>query len=146
MGSAVTLEVDGTVPARWLGRISPSARRCRSLVHCPSVSSAVLVLCTVSGEAEGRRLARDLVDRRLAACVNMVPAITSIYRWQGEVEEAAECLLLIKSTRDAYVQLRDALIELHSYDVPEVLAVDIAAGSPPYLDWLMAQVAVSEDS
>jgi len=99
-------------------------------------SSFRLVLTTVSSEEEGRHLARALVERRLAACVNVVPNLTSVYHWQGVVEEAAEVLLLIKTTEERLSALEAALGELHSYEVPELLVLAPESGSQAYLAWL----------
>lgn len=95
-----------------------------------------IVLSTAGSEEEARKIAGHMVERRLAACVNIVPQIESIYRWQGKVEEAREWLLLIKTTADRFPAVRDALRELHSYDVPECIAIAIADGSAGYLDWI----------
>ncbi len=81
-----------------------------------------------------------LVDERLAACVNVLPAIQSIYRWQGNVERAQEVLLLIKSTGERFPALRERIEQVHSYDTPEIIAVPITEGSEKYLTWLGAQV------
>jgi periplasmic divalent cation tolerance protein len=99
-----------------------------------------VVLTTVSSEEEGRRLARALVERRLASCVNVIPNLTSVYRWQGAVEEAAEALLLIKTTQERLPALEAALSELHSYEVPEFLALAPEAGSQAYLAWLLNSI------
>ena len=102
----------------------------------PAVRLA-LVTCPVdSAEA----LARALVDARVAACVNVLPAITSIYRWQGEVSRDDEALLLIKTTDAAFESLRREVIARHPYEVPEVIALDVAHGHPPYLAWVAASV------
>ena len=96
-----------------------------------------VVLVTCSSVAEARRLSRALVDARLAACVNIVPgAVESIYRWKGRIESARERLLLIKTSRKRLAGLQAAVQRLHSYDVPEIIAIPIAAGSRAYLAWL----------
>src|SRR5258705_2300363 len=89
---------------------------------------------------EARRIAQELIERRLAACVNIVPQIESVYRWQGEVESATEWLLIIKTTADAFDKLRDAIGKLHSYDVPECIQLAIEDGSAAYLDWITNSV------
>jgi periplasmic divalent cation tolerance protein len=81
-------------------------------------------------------LARELLSRRLAACVNVVGPIQSIYRWKGEVEEAQEFLLLIKTTAERAAAVREAIVELHSYDVPELIQLSIESGLPEYLRWI----------
>jgi periplasmic divalent cation tolerance protein len=95
-----------------------------------------LVLTTASSKEEARRLAKMLVERRLAACVNIVPNINSIYRWKEKVEESQEFLLLMKTTESAIPKLRDAIQELHSYEVPECIVLLIEEGSAAYLDWI----------
>lgn len=102
--------------------------------------SVRLVLTTVGSLDDGKEMARSLVERRLAACVNFVPNLTSIYRWQGEVEEANEVLLLIKTTENHLPALEAAIRELHSYDVPEFLVLSVESGSRPYLAWLLDSV------
>jgi periplasmic divalent cation tolerance protein len=87
-------------------------------------------------------LGRRLVDERLAACVTVVPSVTSIFTWQGKREEAAESLLMIKTRRDAYQTLQQRVLELHPYSVPEVLAVSVDAGAPAYLQWVHDSVLV----
>jgi periplasmic divalent cation tolerance protein len=95
----------------------------------------VLVTCASAGEA--RRIARSVVTRRLAACVNVLPTpVESIYRWKGKVETAREVLLVIKSSRKRMAALRAEVQRLHSYEVPEIIALPIVAGSPAYLAWL----------
>ena len=95
-----------------------------------------IVLSTAGSEEEARKIARQLVERKLAACVNIVPQIESIYRWQGRVEEAREWLLLVKTTAERFPAVRDALRELHSYDLPECVAIAIEDGSSGYLQWI----------
>jgi periplasmic divalent cation tolerance protein len=96
-----------------------------------------VVLVTCGSAAEAKRIARTVVQARLAACVNILPgSVTSIYRWEGKVETAKELLLLIKTSRKRLAKLRAAVERLHSYDVPEFIALPIAAGSRKYLDWM----------
>jgi periplasmic divalent cation tolerance protein len=100
-----------------------------------------LVLTTAASAEEARKIAHALVDRRLAACVNIIPKIESIYRWEGKVEESQEYLLLIKTTAQAFPALREAIQELHSYEVPECIALAIEEGSEAYLKWIDASVS-----
>jgi periplasmic divalent cation tolerance protein len=99
-----------------------------------------IVLSTVGSEDEARNIANHLVENRLAACVNIVPQIESIYRWQEKVESAREWLLLIKTTAERFPAVREAIRELHSYELPECIAVNIEEGSPLYLQWLADSV------
>jgi periplasmic divalent cation tolerance protein len=101
-----------------------------------------IVLTTAGSEEEAQKIARHLVERRAAACVNIVPQITSIYRWKNNVEEAREWLLIVKTTADAFEEVRDAIAELHSYEVPECVCLTIEDGSPSYLDWIAESVSV----
>jgi periplasmic divalent cation tolerance protein len=105
-----------------------------------TAASIRIALTTVGSLEEGRRIARELVERRLAACVNLVPNLTSVYRWQGAVEEAEEVLLVMKTTEERLAALEAAVRELHSYDVPEFLALRVDSGSRLYLDWLFGSV------
>lgn len=98
----------------------------------------LLALCTCPDAATAERLASALVDERLAACVNILPGITSVYRWDGRVERDAEVLLLIKTVVARFEAVRERLVALHPYEVPEVIATPIAAGLPAYLDWIAA--------
>jgi periplasmic divalent cation tolerance protein len=100
-----------------------------------------LVLTTTSSQEEARRIAHALVERRLAACVNVVSRVDSIYRWKEKVEEAQEFLLLIKTTESAVDQLREAIQELHSYEVPECIVLPIESGSEKYLNWIDESVS-----
>ena len=98
--------------------------------------SAIVVFCTCPDEATAERIASTLVAERLAACVNRIPGIDSIYRWEREVHRDSEVLLLIKTTRERFDALRERIVALHPYELPEVIAVDIALGHTPYLDWI----------
>jgi periplasmic divalent cation tolerance protein len=100
------------------------------------LSGRVVALSTVGSAEEADRLARALVERRLAACVNVVPGVVSHYRWQGELQRDEERLLVIKTRAERIGALRDALRELHPYELPELVAFEISAGSPEYLKWL----------
>ena len=103
-------------------------------------TAACLVLVTCPAR-HAPRIASALVKRRVAACVNVLPGIQSVFRWQGKVEEAAESLLLIKTTRRRYRALERAVRELHPYELPEVIALSIPRGFPPYLAWLAQAVS-----
>jgi periplasmic divalent cation tolerance protein len=98
----------------------------------------LVVLCTCPDEATATRIARTLVQERLAACANALPGVVSIYRWQGELQEDREVLLLIKSNAGAWVALEARIRELHPYELPEVVAVPIERGSATYLSWLQS--------
>jgi periplasmic divalent cation tolerance protein len=102
------------------------------------MTNAIVVLCTCPNQEEAASLARRLVERKLAACVTVLGAARSYYRWQGAIESCEECLLLIKTSRDQFEVLRRAIEAAHSYQVPEVLALPVIAGSPNYLEWLAA--------
>lgn len=98
--------------------------------------SFLIVLVTCPNRAVARRLGTTLVKRRLAACVNVVPGIESVFWWNGKLDRCREALLLIKTTAARFERLRRAVIELHPYDVPEVIALPILKGHPAYLDWV----------
>jgi periplasmic divalent cation tolerance protein len=104
------------------------------------MTDKIVVLNTCASEAEAERLARLLLDQRLAACVSIIPRLRSLYRWKGAVESSEECLLLIKSSRALCDRLCAAIEKEHSYAVPEVLALPVLAGAGPYLDWLTANL------
>ena len=99
-----------------------------------------IVLTTAASREEAQRIARALVDARDAACVNIVGPIESVYRWKGEVETAAEWLLLVKTTAAAVEQVRESLGRLHSYELPECIEIPIEGGSAEYLAWIGDEV------
>lgn len=100
------------------------------------MTDKIVVLSTCASADEAGRIARTLVEKRLAACVNVVAGVHSVYRWKGTVEEEAEVMLVIKSSRALFNQLRSELERMHSYEVPEVVAVPIVDGSDRYLAWM----------
>jgi len=116
------------------------------LLHCagPDTEAAaqvidnVLIVLTNCPDAEiADRIARTLVEQKLAACVNRMPAVDSVYRWQGAVERAVEVPLLIKSTRERLPEVQEAIRALHPYEVPEIVAIPVVAGLPAYLRWVV---------
>jgi periplasmic divalent cation tolerance protein len=100
----------------------------------------LVVYVTVGSPEEGERLAHALVEERLAACVNRVGPVRSVYRWQGRIEQNDEELLIIKTKRELFERLKRRVQELHSYSVPEIIALPILEGSEPYLKWLKEQL------
>jgi periplasmic divalent cation tolerance protein len=101
--------------------------------------SAILVLCACPDDAVADRIAATLVEERLAACVNRLPGVASIYRWKGKIHRDSEYLLLIKTVIERFDALRERIIALHPYELPEVIAVDIARGLSAYLDWIASE-------
>jgi len=99
----------------------------------------LLIMCTCPDQDTAQTIAHQLVDRALAACVNILPGLTSIYQWRGKRETAQEHLLLIKTTDEAYQMLEQAITELHPYELPEVIAVPITQGLTGYLQWIEQQ-------
>ena len=100
------------------------------------MTDARIMLTTAGNREEADRLARAIVERELAACVNIVGPMKSVYRWKGKIESADEFLLIIKSTEDAFDRIRDAVRELHSYELPEFIELAITRGEGKYLSWL----------
>ena len=100
-------------------------------------SPGILVLSTASSRKEALKIAEALLNQRLAACINLLPAITSFYWWKGRKEKASEILLLIKTRRSVFPQLEQCIRKHHSYSVPEVIALPITAASKPYLNWML---------
>lgn len=109
--------------------------------HHPT-EDRLLVYCTCPDEASAQRLAETLVDESLAACVNILPGIQSVYRWQGKRESAQEQLLIIKTLRAAYPQLEKTIVRLHPYELPEIIAVPITLGLENYLAWVGDNVSL----
>src|SRR5262245_33830434 len=95
-----------------------------------------VVISTAGSEDEARRIASTLVERRLAACVNVLPRIHSVYRWKGEIERAEEWMLVVKTRRDRFDEVASAIREVHSYELPEVVLLDVAGGDARYLAWI----------
>jgi periplasmic divalent cation tolerance protein len=104
----------------------------------------MIALCTCPDAAVAERIATTLVEEGLAACVNRLPAVTSTYRWQGKICHDDEHLLLIKTTHDRFVEVRDRIVALHPYELPEIVALEVSAGSAPYLAWIQAQTRTGD--
>ena len=104
------------------------------------MTEGIVVMTTTETQADGERLAKVLVEGNLAACVQVLPEITSVYRWKGQTEYAKENLLLIKTTRSAYPGVEAAIKGAHHYETPEIIAVPVEAGSAAYLAWLVESV------
>ena len=101
----------------------------------------LMVMSNAPNKESAHALARTLVEAKLAACVNVLPGVQSVYRWQGQIEQADEVTLLIKTTRQQYPQLQQTLVSAHPYDVPELIAWPITEGYAPYLQWVAAEAA-----
>jgi periplasmic divalent cation tolerance protein len=101
----------------------------------------IVVLCACAGEEEARRISEALIDLRLAACVTILPRVQSVYRWQGAIERSEEFLLIIKSSQEIFERLRAEIGRLHSYEVPEVLALPVVDGAESYLQWMTQQLS-----
>jgi periplasmic divalent cation tolerance protein len=100
------------------------------------MTDKILVLTTTGSEDEAKKIARSLVESYLAACVNIMPRVSSTYRWQGKIDEAEEYLLIIKTSAEKFGDVRRSLQALHSYELPECIAIPITDGSPAYLNWI----------
>ncbi len=105
------------------------------------IPDPLVVLSTLPDPELAATIARTLVEEQLAACVNIVPGVRSIYRYEGVLQDEAETLVIIKTTREGYAGLAQRLVELHPYDVPEVLAVPLLGGHLDYIEWIAANVA-----
>jgi periplasmic divalent cation tolerance protein len=104
------------------------------------MTDKIVVLSTCSSEEEAGKLALLLVEERLAACASVAPGMRSYYRWNGAVESAGECLLIAKTSRALFGEVRAALEKAHSYEVPEIIAVPVVEGAPNYMNWLHANL------
>jgi periplasmic divalent cation tolerance protein len=104
------------------------------------LSEILWVYVTAADDAEARRIGRALVEEKLAACVNVLPGHTAIYRWQGKLEEAAEAAFIAKTTADRFEALRARIRALHSYSLPAIVALPAATGDAEFLDWVREQV------
>ena len=107
-------------------------------------SQALVVYCTCPDQVVAERIAEAVVDERLAACVNLIPGLTSIYRWEGQMQHDVELLLIIKTRSAVYPQLEARLRELHPYQVPGIIALPIQAGSAAYLNWIAGNTGISQ--
>jgi periplasmic divalent cation tolerance protein len=105
------------------------------------MQQAILVLTNVPDSAVAKTLAEAMVEQRLAACVNILPVVQSVYRWQGVVEQANEITLMIKTTQTRYAELERLIRHLHPYEVPEVIAIPLSAGLPSYLQWIETETS-----
>ena len=104
------------------------------------MSDPVIVLSALGAPRDAERIARALVEERLAACVNIVPGVVSIYRWKGNVEQESELLLVIKTLAERVDALKARLLEMHPYELPEVVVIPIGGGHGAYLEWIAQQV------
>ncbi len=105
------------------------------------MSETRIILSTVDGQSKAEEIAESLVSERLASCVNILPQIVSVYRWKGQIEKEPETLLIIKTRGDRVDEVISRVVEIHPYDVPEVISLPIEKGHQPYLDWVLAETA-----
>jgi len=107
------------------------------------VDGHIIVYCTVPSSETGRKIADDLVNGRYAACVNILPGITSVYRWKGDVCSDNEILLIIKSRKALFPEIQERIRALHPYELPEIISCELSDGSEPYLKWISDSTLVS---
>jgi periplasmic divalent cation tolerance protein len=103
------------------------------------MEQVLLVMTNLPDVTAGKKMAHALIQSRLVACVNLLPGVQSIYRWQGQVEEASEIMLQIKTTTSRYQQLQQAILDAHPYALPEVIAIPVSYGHAPYLHWIASE-------
>lgn len=96
----------------------------------------ILVLCTVEDKKQGKMIARQLISDGIAACVNIIPKLISIYRWDGEISEEEEALMLIKTKKPLFEQVRGRILQMHTYNLPEIISLDISNANKEYLNWI----------
>jgi periplasmic divalent cation tolerance protein len=127
--------------------IQDDARRTSKVTENFEMTNKIVVLVTCGSAKEARKIARALVEQRIAACANIVASpVQSIYQWKGKVESAKEFVLIIKTTKVRFAKLEAAVKRLHSYDVPEIIAVPIAHGAANYLTWISESVKPSRNT
>ncbi|SPP65036.1 divalent-cation tolerance protein CutA [Nitrospira lenta] len=100
----------------------------------------IIIFVTVHDQKEGRRISKEILTSRLAACVNIIPGIQSMYQWKGKIVQEKEAMLVLKTTRSRYRKLEQKIKQLHSYEVPEVIAIPLICGSPQYIEWVAKEV------
>jgi periplasmic divalent cation tolerance protein len=110
------------------------------------MTDKIVVLVTGGTVTECKRIAKQLLDKKLIACANVLPTMYSLYHWQGKIADERECLMILKSSRELFPALQTEVEKLHSYSVPEVVALPIVDGAQNYLNWLAESVAVSQDT
>ena len=108
------------------------------------MEEVILVITNLPDRDSAQRIAHSLIENRAAACVNILPECTSVYRWRGKVETAQEVPLLIKSTTAAYARVEELIRTLHPYELPEIIAVSVEAGLPAYLQWVHTETSLTE--
>jgi periplasmic divalent cation tolerance protein len=124
--------------------IQDDARRTSKVTENFEMTNKIVVLVTCGSAKEARKIARALVEQRIAACANVLASpVQSVYRWKGKVESAKEFLLIIKTTQSRFAEVSAAIKGLHSYDVPEIIALPIARGAANYLTWISESVKPS---
>lgn len=110
------------------------------------MEAVVLILCTVPDRETGEKIAAALTLRRLAACVNIIPGLTSVFRWQAEIQRDSEVLLMVKSTADRFSELEHLIRELHPYQLPEIIALPVSGGSEEYISWVVSETRPTDAS